>query len=841
MSPGGPSLMGKSLWLALLPLAVLVHPARGEIRLAGRVIDETKVGVPSARLSLRAANPADETQAQLFHTISDQTGAFAFDLPAGGHFLLTAERHGYFLLDNLPVELTGDNQRIVVVLNHMREMHESIDVAYSPPSIDFDETSTKQIISGTDVLFVPYPSTHDFKSALRIVPGAVVRDQRGEIHFNGGAGDQTYWTLDGFNITDPVTGRFDTQLSVESARSLTLSSGSYSAELGKGAAGVLAIETSMGDDHFRYSATNFIPGVENRKGLSVGDWRPRLNFSGPVAKGKAWFFNATDFRYNNHIVEELPKGEDRTRSHLFSDRLRGQINLTPSNILYLGGLVSLFNAPRSGLGGLDPRETTVDLRSRQSFFDAKNQLYFGPGVLLEFGYARNRTFGREIPQGRGIYIFTPEGRRGNFFADARRWGSRDQWLTNAILPSFTFAGSHQVKVGVDANRLQYRQDVERTGFERQRLDGSPRRRVIFAGDGAFRRSNTEIATYLEDSWKPKPNLLLVMGVRQDWDRLVRDLTTSPRLALSWSPGGSSRTKVSGGYAVVQNATSLQTFTRHLDQHTLTTLFDRQGTVQLGPLATLFTIDRPGFKAPRYHNWSLGLERRLPGDFYTRVDYLRRRGGDGLTFVDSLEEGRADAAQKGATFNGADLDALYTLQNFRRDAFDTLGFTVRKNFRKQAVWLASYTHSRTLSNAALDVSIDNPVLVTDNLGPTLWDSPNRLLSWAYVPLSKKWTLAYMLEWRSGFPFSVEDDNGSIVGHVNSWRLPDFFELNLHLERRFPLMSHAWVLRAGVVNLTGHQNPTTVNNNINSPDFLHFFGGTSRAFVTRIRWLGKAQPD
>jgi hypothetical protein len=98
---------------------------------------------------------------------------------------------------------------------------------------------------------------------------------------------------------------------------------------------------------------------------------------------------------------------------------------------------------------------------------------------------------------------------------------------------------------------------------------------------------------------------------------------------------------------------------------------------------------------------------------------------------------------------------------------------------------------------------------------------------------------MLEWRSGFPFSVEDEDGQIIGAVNSRRFPDFFELNTHLERRFNLGGYRWALRGGVNNLTDRLNPTVVNNNISAPNFLQYAGGTSRAFVTRIRWLGKRE--
>jgi hypothetical protein len=112
----------------------------------------------------------------------------------------------------------------------------------------------------------------------------------------------------------------------------------------------------------------------------------------------------------------------------FSNLLRNQINLSASNILYTGLLINSWNSPRTGLSALDPWETTVDRRLRQWFFYVKDQIYFKRGALAEIGYAANRTFGREIPQGQGLYLLTPEGKRGNSFVDAVRKARRDQWL-----------------------------------------------------------------------------------------------------------------------------------------------------------------------------------------------------------------------------------------------------------------------------------------------------------------------------------------------------------------------------------------------------------------------------
>jgi hypothetical protein len=139
---------------------------------------------------------------------------------------------------------------------------------------------------------------------------------------------------------------------------------------------------------------------------------------------------------------------------------------------------------------------------------------------------------------------------------------------------------------------------------------------------------------------------------------------------------------------------------------------------------------------------------------------------------------------------------------------------------------------------IDISADTPDLLASNLGRLPWDAPNRFVSWGYLPTPlKNYAIAYLMETRSGFPFSVQNDAGAIVGGVNSSRYPMFFELNLHVERKFRFHNQLWAGRVGFNNITNHQNPNTVINNINSDRFLQFYGGQGRALVFRIRWLGK----
>ena len=148
-------------------------------------------------------------------------------------------------------------------------------------------------------------------------------------------------------------------------------------------------------------------------------------------------------------------------------------------------------------------------------------------------------------------------------------------------------------------------------------------------------------------------------------------------------------------------------------------------------------------------------------------------------------------------------------------------------------MTNYTRSRALSNAVVDISVDQPLHVTDNLGRQSWDTPHRLLSWGYLPAwNPSWAFAYLLDVRSGIPFSVVRDTGEVVGAVNSQRFPTNFALNLHLERKFHVGRYRFAVRAGLNNVTNSANATGVNNVIDSPNFLQYYGKEGRHGVFRL---------
>jgi len=82
-------------------------------------------------------------------------------------------------VNNIPVRLETGLNEIAITLNHVRELVESVDVVYSPPTIDPAETSDRKQLNTVEIMSVPYPAAQDIRSALPMLAG-VVQDSAGQ-------------------------------------------------------------------------------------------------------------------------------------------------------------------------------------------------------------------------------------------------------------------------------------------------------------------------------------------------------------------------------------------------------------------------------------------------------------------------------------------------------------------------------------------------------------------------------------------------------------------------------------------------------------------------------------
>ncbi len=811
----------------VLPVLLAGAELCAQTSVNGRVVDETGAAVAGARVELRREGIA-------LAASSDAAGNFSLNLPAEGEYSVRAERLGFFLYQDRGQRFQPGVTRLVITLNHAQEFSERVDVVASAPAIDPQRASDTKELDDAEIRGVPFPAPHDYRNALPLING-VLQDNSGRVHVNGADVNQTNYMLDGFNISDPVTGRLETRMDVESIQSMELETSRYSADNGRGSAGSLNLITKMGDDRHRFSGTNFVPGFSTEGGFHLNKWTPRLEFSGPLAKGRAWFHNGVEAFYSLDVIHGLPEGQNRTRGFTGSDLSRFQVNLTPANILTGSFLMNLADNSRYGLSIVNPAEATSTHKQRIYLTTIRDQAYFG-GALLDVGFADTRTALRQRPQGDRLYEITPFGRRGNYFIDLDRHSYRQQWTANAFLPKLHFGGTHELKFGVDFEREAFHQETLRRPYEVLRDDDSLARYVSFAGGPFQERKNFEGAQYVQDHWAPREGLALEAGLRLEWNEIVRDLELAPRFSAVWAPRPLLNTKFSAGWGVYYDAIGLGLIARQQDQVSLSTFYLPNG-VASGPVVTEFRVTDRSLVAPYFHTASAGVERKLPFDFLAHVEYVRRSGDRGFVFVPSA----LDASGSNA--------ATYELRNSRRDRYDAFDISLRRTFAGQYEWFAGYTRSSSRTSAVVDYSLESPIFAPQMPGPLPWDAPNRFHMWGWAPLpvrllptrlkflARNTSAAYLVEYRTGFPFDVMDEEARLAAPPGSIRYPDYFNINLHLERKFHLLRYLWAWRFGFNNLTNNGNPNAVNNVQGTPQFLTYGRGQARAFSVRLRLLGR----
>ena len=228
---------------------------------------------------------------------------------------------------------------IDVTLSHQQELREEVDVVESPAAIDPAQIAAQQTLSGLDVLNIPYAATHDYRNVLNFIPG-VVQDVHGQPHVAGAETYQTVTLLDGFNITQPATGQLLARISTDAFRSIQVEPAREPAEFGKGSGGLLMLNTGIGNDHFRFYATDFVPSFQDKGGWKFDQIVPRLTFSGPLRKGKVWFYNALDGEFDNVVYTELPADADYDHILRIGNLAKLQANVTSRHIVTASFLVN---------------------------------------------------------------------------------------------------------------------------------------------------------------------------------------------------------------------------------------------------------------------------------------------------------------------------------------------------------------------------------------------------------------------------------------------------------------------------------------------------------------------
>ncbi|MDQ6653542.1 MAG: carboxypeptidase regulatory-like domain-containing protein [Acidobacteriota bacterium] len=816
-----------ALWSAGMFLSSTMFAATvraGAASIKGTVRATTAAGTTNARSTLLSGATLTlanrELPSQVFKTTTDDAGSFIFiNLPAAT-YLLTAEASGLPSVTR-DIKLTS-GATLNVEIELTPTVSESVTVREEEGLLSTAETTTSNIVRTDTLLNVPLRA-ENYQSALPLTPG-VVRGSDGLDHVKGARAGQSAYTVNGADITDPVTGNLAFDIPIEAAASVQIEENPYGAEFGRFTGGVTNLETKGGGDKFKIAAARFFPTFHNIFGGRIDSFRPRVTFSGPVIHNRLYFLQSFEYRFSRAYVPSQLAPRNNTSSESFNSFTQLDLTLNKNNRVKFVAALFPQKIRYVGLNSFNPQSVTPNYKQRGMLFSISEQAIFSNNSFLLSGLSY-KTFSVDVfGQGAQGLTLTPDINTGNYFADTRRRAPRLQWQETYYACPFKFQGEHSFKLGMELDRTNVSGTFSENSIFIRRLDNTLAQRIDFVGAGAVARHASELTSFAQDRWVVNPKLTIDAGVRFDRDGIARQNNFSPRFSLLFLPLKNDRTIIRGGIGLFYDRTPFGVgYFTQLPERVVTRLAPDGLTVTDGPRLFNNTIDG-GLRNPRSVRWSLQLDRGITKNLTARVGYLERRTTD-----DFLIEPRAGAVNTGAL----------VLSSRGRSRYRELQLLATYNKQRLGNWNASYTWSSARGdlNTVDNFLGDFPAFVvrSNEYAPLSFDAPHRLLVYGQLKLPHQINVSPTLEIRSGFPYSRINEQLEFAGGRNlAGRFPKFLSLDVQVTKGFNIPGFVPMLdgrhaRIGVAvfNFTNHFNPRDVQQNATSPRFGQFFNslGTS----------------
>lgn len=216
------------------------------------------------------------------------------------------------------------------------------------------------------------------------------------------------------------------------------------------------------------------------------------------------------------------------------------------------------------------------------------------------------------------------------------------------------------------------------------------------------------------------------------------------------------------------------------------------------------------KTPYTDQFSIGVRQRF-GPFRASLSYSYIRGNDQIGYA-PLNRSAVPAANGFYEYipltNG--YSNVVAAFNTRATRYHAVYFTVDKPYTEASGWGlgVAYTYARSRERGYA-FNFDFPNIGADPFVPNAGDETHRVVVNGIVDLPWRFKLSGLLTWSSGLPFNVIDASAGFepanlrIGYFN--HLPDFFQVDLRLQRSFSLFNGSeFVLSAEVFNLFNHAN-------------------------------------
>lgn len=667
--------------MIILFLFVLLVSQSASMR--GVVSDELGGVIVGATVSL--TNEQGKTQT----TVTDTSGNYRFNGVAAGTYSITVTQTGFSRFQQSQITVAPGQSRSLNVTLKIAALEGQVTVDPGA-TVNTDPTSNKNalVLKGNDLNALS-DDPNELAAELSALAGPSA----------GPSGTQVY--VDGFTAGPTLPDK-------QSIREIVINQNPFSAEWERIGFGNIQVITRPGTGQFHGSgAFTFSDAVFNARNPYAAnrpDYQRRLydgNLNGPLSKRSSFFLGINHREVNDTAVVNATALDASLqpvqineailtprRSTFISPRFDFQLN--QANTISARYFHSSNDFENQGVGGFSLESRGSRFQDQLHIFQIINNTvlsprianeaafqyiwYYiqqttndpGPGLLVldSFNGGGSQIGHYTFDRGEGElrdYMTMSMGRHNLKFGARLRWAHISDIAPTNFGGTFTFSGGAAPELDannniipgsiVDINSLErYRRTLlfQQLGFTpaQIRLHGGGASQLTIATGGAFAEVRQwDLAPFIQDDWRLRPNFTLSMGLRYqlqtniDSKRLI-----APRLSFAWTPwakgSGSPRTVVRGGagvfYDLIRTNITLQS-NRFNGSNQTQYIVDDPLLLDLFPNvpsdATLAALNQPqtmwlkegGLTQPYFIQSSISVERSLPRNVTVSVSYVNTRG------------------------------------------------------------------------------------------------------------------------------------------------------------------------------------------------------------------------
>jgi hypothetical protein len=667
---------------------------------------------------------------------------------------------------------------------------------------------------------------------LPLVPG-VIRTPDGRVQVSGLDEVHSSLLINAVNVNDPATGGFGLGIPVDSVDLLKVMQSPYLAQYGSFTAGVISAETRPGGNKWDYSLNDPLPDFRIRSGHLVGlrDASPRLNLSGPLIRNRLFLAEGSEYLINKAEVRTLPFPVNESRSNAFNsfsqfDAVTGAQNSITATLHFAPHTLHYAN-----LNYFDPQPVTPNADYQEDTGTISDRFALRGGLLTStFAGTRDATNVQGQTSGAqagAAMVLSPIGNSGSYFGQQSREATRFQSLETWALAPVDLHGQHSFQLGTVLAHAEDSGMVLDRNVNLVNGSGQLLQSITYAGSGTYSLADLEAAAYAQDHWVVSRHLATDAGVRIETQSLTYTTRVAPRWGFAWTPTGSNSVVVRGGLGMFYDTVPLDTYAFNNYPEQTITGYDGAGNIISGPQTYLNIIsqsaetrnpfihqqDRNGNFAPYSFAWNLETEHSFSESLALRVRYLHADAQNQLTL----------SPQTTSAGNALVLSGSGELQ--RRQ----LELTARTGATKQRQFFVSYVRQFARGDIT-DASsylgdFPFPVVRSQITASTAGEIPNRFLFWGTSTLPWRMHISPHIEYRNGFTWQPVDQLQNYVAlpPATQPRYPEYLSADARIAKDININpQHAIRLSLTIRNITNHDNPLQVHNNVADPQYGSYFG-------------------